>query len=128
FPPQLIARALDTLREAQKAMPQAIPNDVAARVDDAFKQALNVAKVENERQAAVAKVQELGDNPRAENIKKIRELIAEQNRKQPGFDQEGEVQAALTKLYQGPFTNARYVPGGDVPAGPRRAEDTAPSM
>jgi outer membrane protein assembly factor BamB len=128
FSPQLIARAMETLREAQKAMPQAIPNDVVARLDDAFKQAEAVVRGETERKAAVTKVQELGDNPRAENIKKIRELIADQNRKQPGFDQEGEVQAALTKLYQGLFTNARYVPGGDVPAGSRRGEDTAPSM
>jgi outer membrane protein assembly factor BamB len=128
LPAPLFARARGTLGDVQKAVPQALTNDVVAGLDRKFEAAKQVVEKQDQRKAAVAEVQKLGDTPDPRNIKRIREIIAEQNRTQAGFDQDPDVQGALAKLYQGLFTSVRYVPGGAAPRGPRRGEDTAPSM
>jgi outer membrane protein assembly factor BamB len=125
--PEFVKKAQATLEQARQLVPEAFTPEELAKVEEAFHKAEVAAAKRQKYKAVVAQLQKL--KPTAEDIKKARRLIAQENREQAGFDQDPAVQAALGKLVEGQLQEVRYVAAGEAPPPRRgRAEDLEPSL
>jgi outer membrane protein assembly factor BamB len=123
---EFMARAKETLHHGQQIVAEAFKQDDVAKVDEAFQKVEIVLQKRKERREAIAKLQNM--KPTAQGIKEARNLIKATTKKHEAFDQDPDVQAALTKLYQGHLDSVRYVDGADAAPASGRSEDREPSM
>jgi outer membrane protein assembly factor BamB len=123
----VLKRAGETLAMIPPRLPNALSPEQQAGLNDALQQAANhlVLRVDNNR--AVKKLKDLAAHPSGRAVKEAAAVITQQAKKEPGFDQNGEVTEQMKQLQEGHLRSIVYTQATPPPGG-GHGEDLVPSL
>jgi outer membrane protein assembly factor BamB len=129
--PQAVAENIEQLRDAVRRLDDdALSKEQAAKIDADLATVRAAVKRWRERQEVLAQLRRREGETPYDAIKRARLVLQRMDQARPGFGQDAEMQAAMTRLYDEHLQSVAYKPRSEPPPPPPagRGEDKGVSL